>query len=126
MKNFIKLLSAFSIMLFLVSCGVSVNEVKPVVIQNFKTVITFKNDVAVKLLPEGDQEITIGDDTVTVKQETISKIKDLIEMDAQIKEGLVDLAGEQVTDENIAKIAHFAEKNNLDPKVFLSTLLKEE
>lgn len=126
MKNVIKLLSVFSIMLFLVSCGMSVNEVKPVVIQNFKTVITFKNDVAVKLLPEGDQEITIGGDTVTVKQETISKIKDLIEMDAQIKEGLVDLAGEQVTDENIAKIAHFAEKNNLDPKVFLATLSKEK
>ena len=103
-------------------CACSINQVKQPVIDTIKTTMTAKNKVITSILPSGDQSVTIGDQTLTVKSETISQIKEIINTDTAIKSGILDFLGEQITDENIATIAYYAEKLHVDVKSLMSLL----
>lgn len=74
------------------------------------------------MVPNGDTSVTINGEQITVKQETFDTIHTLINTDSQIQQNVVDLVGSQITDENIAKIAYFVEKYNINPKDLLESL----
>lgn len=103
-------------------CACSINEVKKPVIDMIKTTMTAKNKVATTLLPSGDQSVTINGKTITVKGETLTQIKEIINTDSKIKNGLIDFLGDQITDENIATIAYYAENLHIDVQSLLSLL----
>ena len=95
-------------------CACSINEVKKPVIDMIKTTMTAKNKVATTLLPSGDQSVTINGKTITIKE--------IINTDSKIKNGLIDFLGDQITDENIATIAYYAENLHIDVQSLLSLL----
>lgn len=103
-------------------CACSINEVKKPVIDMIKTTMTAKNKVATTLLPSGDQSVTINGKTIIVKGETLTQIKEIINTDSKIKNGLIDFLGDQITDENIATIAYYAENLHIDVQSLLSLL----
>jgi hypothetical protein len=115
-----KLLLCASMTLFLAAC--SVDSVKPMVVDGLKTVLTTKAKVTTAMVPNGDTSVTINGEQITVKQETFDTIRTLINTDSQLQQNVVDLVGSQITDENIAKIAYFVEKYQINPKDLLESL----
>lgn len=107
----------------LYSC--SINNTKQAVVKNVKSVLQTKNDLQLAVIPSGDQEITINGKTHTIKNETFTVIKDYLSANNQLQQTLVDLIGNQVTDENIALLAYYSEKYSMNPKDLLNNLTKQ-
>ena len=107
----------------LYSC--SINNTKQAVVNNVKSVLQTKNDLQLAVIPSGDQEITINGKTHTIKNETFTAMKEYLNANNQLQQTLVDLIGSQVTDENIALLAYYAEKYSINPKDLLNNLTKQ-
>lgn len=107
----------------LYSC--SINNTKQAVVNNVKTVLQTKNDLQLAVIPSGDQEITINGKTHTIKNETFTTIKEYLNANNKLQQTLVDLIGDQVTDENIALLAYYSEKYSINPKDLLNNLTKQ-
>ena len=103
----------------------SINNTRQAVVNNVKSVLQTKNDLQLAVIPSGDQEITINGKTHTIKNETFTAMKDYLSANNQLQQTLVDLIGEQVTDENIALLAYYSEKYSINPKDLLNNLTKQ-
>lgn len=107
----------------LYSC--SINNTKQAVVNNVKSVLQTKNDLQLAVIPNGDQEITINGKTHTIKNETFTAIKKYLNTNNQLQQTLVDLIGNQITDENIASLAYYSEKYSINPKDLLNNITKQ-
>ena len=120
-----KLLLIFAILISLVACSkIKINPIKPVITEGLKTILQTKNDVQMAVVPDGDKELTINGETYTVKGETFKTIKDYLNANNQLQKTIVDLVGDQITDENIATIAYYAAKYSVNAKDLLNSLKK--
>jgi lipoprotein len=101
-----------------------IDPIKPVITQGLKTILQTKNDVQMAVIPDGDKELTLNGQTYTVKGETFQTIKDYLNANNKIQQTIVDLVGDQITDENIATIAYYADKYSVNAKDLLNSLNK--
>lgn len=109
-------------LLFLTAC--SVDEIKPAIVDSLKTIITAKKDVTTAIIPNGDTEITIDGKTHTVKKETYKQVEKIVETNSELQNQLIDIIGAQITDENIATIAYYADKYSVPVKDLISSLVQ--
>lgn len=109
-------------LLFLTAC--SVDEIKPAIVDSLRTIITAKKDVTTAIIPNGDTEITIDGKTHTVKKETYEQVETIVETNSELQNQLVDIIGAQITDENIATIAYYADKYSVPVKDLLNSLVQ--
>lgn len=120
-----RLLLIFVVLISIVACTkIKVNPIKPVVTQCLKTILQTKNDVQMAVVPDGDKELTLNGQTYTVKGETFKIIKDYLNANNKIQQTVIDLVGDQITDENIATIAYYADKYSVNAKDLLNSLNK--
>lgn len=120
-----KLLLIFVVLISIVACTkIKVNPIKPVITQGLKTILQTKNDVQMAVIPDGDKELTLNGQTYTVKGQTFQTIKDYLNANNKIQQTVVDLVGDQITDENIATIAYYADKYSVNAKDLLNSLNK--
>lgn len=119
--------------LFFIACALvaitacsqfKIDPIKPVITQGLKTILQTKNDVQMAVIPDGDKELTLNGQTYTVKGETFQTIKDYLNANNKIQQTIVDLVGDQITDENIATIAYYADKYSVNAKDLLNSLNK--
>lgn len=101
-----------------------IDPIKPVITQGLKTILQTKNDVQMAVIPDGDKELTLNGQTYTVKGETFQTIKDYLNANNKVQQTIVDLVGDQITDENIATIAYYADKYSVNAKDLLNSLNK--
>ena len=107
----------------LYSC--SINNTRQAVVNNVKSVLQTKNDLQLAVIPSGDQEITINGKTHTIKNETFTTIKEYLNANNQLQQSIVDLIGDQITDENIALLEYYSERYSINPKDLLNNLTKQ-
>lgn len=120
-----KLLLIFVVLISIVACTkIKVNPIKPVITQGLKTILQAKNDVQMAVIPDGDKELTLNGQTYKVKGETFKTIKDYLNTNNKVQQTVVDLVGDQITDENIATIAYYADKYSVNAKDLLNSLNK--
>lgn len=120
-----KLLLIFAILISLVACSkIKINPIKPVITEGLKTILQTKNDVQMAVVPDGDKELILNGQTYTVKGETFKTIKDYLNANNKVQQTIVDLVGDQITDENIATIAYYADKYSVNAKDLLNSLNK--
>lgn len=120
-----KLLLIFAILISLVACSkIKINPIKPVITEGLKTILQTKNDVQMAVVPDGDKELTINGETYIVKGQTFKTIKNYLNANNQLQKTIVDLVGDQITDENIATIAYYADKYSVNAKDLLNSLNK--
>jgi lipoprotein len=120
-----KLLLIFVVLISIVACTkIKVNPIKPVITQGLKTILQTKNDVQMAVIPDGDKELTLNGQTYKVKGETFQTIKDYLSANNKVEQTVVDLVGDQITDENIATIAYYADKYSVNAKDLLNSLNK--
>lgn len=120
-----RLLLIFVILISIVACTkIKINPVKPVVTQGLKTILQTKNDVQMAVIPDGDKELTLNGQTYKVKGETFQTIKDYLNANNKVQQTIVDLVGDQITDENIVTIAYYADKYSVNAKDLLNSLNK--
>jgi len=119
--------------LFFIACALvaitacsqlKIDPIKPVITQGLKTILQTKNDVQMAVIPGGDKELTLNGQTYTVKGETFQTIKDYLNANNKIQQTIIDLVGDQITDENIATIAYYADKYSVNAKDLLNSLNK--
>lgn len=119
--------------LFFIACALvaitacsqlKIDPIKPVITQGLKTILQTKNDVQMAVIPDGDKELTLNGQTYTVKGETFQTIKDYLNANNKIQQTIIDLVGDQITDENIATIAYYADKYSVNAKDLLNSLNK--
>lgn len=101
-----------------------IDPIKPVITQGLKTILQTKNDVQIAVIPDGDKELTLNGQTYTVKGETFQTIKNYLNANNKVQQTIVDLVGDQITDENIATIAYYADKYSVNAKDLLNSLNK--
>ena len=101
-----------------------IDPIKPVITQGLKTILQTKNDVQMAVIPDGDKELKLNGQTYTVKGETFQTIKDYLNANNKVQQTIVDLVGDQITDENIATIAYYADKYSVNAKDLLNSLNK--
>lgn len=101
-----------------------IDPIKPVITEGLKTILQTKNDVQMAVIPDGDKELTLNGQTYTVKGETFQTIKDYLNANNKVQQTIVDLVGDQITDENIATIAYYADKYSVNAKDLLNSLNK--
>lgn len=121
MKHVKLLLLGLSISL-LTACSISVDEIKPKVINSVKSSLTTKTKIETELVPDGDTSITIDGKTHTIKKETMDDTRKLLETNNELQQTFIDIIGSQVTDENIATIAYYAEKIDVSIEDLLNQL----
>ena len=109
-------------LLILTAC--SIDAVKPTITNGLKTILQTKNDVQLTVIPDGDKEITINGKTHIVKGETFKAVEDYLSANNKAEQAIIDLLGSQITDENIATIAYYADKYSISVKDLLQTLTK--
>ena len=109
-------------LLILTAC--SIDAVKPTITNGLKTILQTKNDVQLTVIPDGDKEITINGKTHVVKGETFKAVEDYLSANNKAEQAIIDLLGSQITDENIATIAYYADKHSVSVKELLQTLTK--
>ena len=109
-------------LLLLTAC--SVDAVKPTITNSLKTILQTKNDVQLAVIPNGDKEITIDGKTHVVKGETFKAVEDYLSANNKVQQAIIDLLDSQITDENIATIAYYADKYSVSIKDLLQTLTK--
>lgn len=120
-----KLLLIFVVLISIIACTkIKVNPIKPVITQGLKTILQTKNDVQMAVIPDGDKELTINGETYTVKGQTFQTIKNYLNANNKVQQTIVDLVGDQITDENIATIAYYADKYSVNAKDLLNSLNK--
>ena len=107
-------------LLMLTAC--SVDAVKPTITNGLKTILQTKNDVQLTVIPDGDKEITIDGKTHVVKGETFKAVEDYLSANNKVEQAIIDLLDSQITDENIATIAYYADKYSVSVKDLLQTL----
>lgn len=119
--------------LFFIACALvaitacsqlKIDPIKPVITQGLKTILQTKNDVQMAVIPDGDKELTLNGQTYKVKGETFQTIKDYLSANNKVEQTIVDLVGDQITDENIATIAYYADKYSVNAKDLLNSLNK--
>lgn len=119
--------------LFFIACALvaitacsqlKIDPIKPVITHGLKTILQTKNDVQMAVIPDGDKELTLNGQTYTVKGETFQTIKDYLNANNKVQQTIVDLVGDQITDENIATIAYYADKYSVNAKDLLNSLNK--
>lgn len=101
-----------------------IDPIKPVITQGLKTILQTKNDVQMAVIPDGDKELTLNGQTYKVKGQTFQTIKDYLSANNKVQQTVVDLVGDQITDENIATIAYYADKYSVNTKDLLNSLNK--
>lgn len=111
-------------LLTLTAC--SVDEVKKPVTNALKTALTTEKEVLTSVVPNGDHVVAIDGKEVTIPAKTFDGIRTLISTNETISKGLVDIIGDQITEENIAVMAYYAQKYSLDVKTMLETLIGKE
>mgnify|MGYP001643217965 CR=1 FL=1 len=120
-----KLLLIFVVLISIVACAkIKVNPIKPVITEGLKTILQTKNDVQMAVIPNGDKELTLNGQTYKVKGKTFQTIKDYLSANNKVEQTIVDLIGDQITDENIATIAYYADKYSVNAKELLNSLNK--
>ena len=120
-----KLLVIVFILVGITACSqFKIDPIKPVITQGLKTILQTKNDVQMAVIPDGDKELTLNGQTYTVKGETFQTIKDYLNANNKVQQTIVDLVGDQITDENIATIAYYADKYSVNAKDLLNSLNK--
>lgn len=119
--------------LFFIACALvaitacsqlKIDPIKPVITQGLKTILQTKNDVQMAVIPDGDKELTLNGQTYKVKGETFQTIKDYLSANNKVEQTIVDLVGDQITDENIATITYYADKYSVNAKDLLNSLNK--
>ena len=120
-----KLLVIVFVLFGITACSqFKIDPIKPVITQGLKTILQTKNDVQMAVIPDGDKELTLNGQTYTVKGETFQTIKDYLNANNKVQQTIVDLVGDQITDENIATIAYYADKYSVNAKDLLNSLNK--
>ena len=120
-----KLLVIVFVLVGITACSqFKIDPIKPVITQGLKTILQTKNDVQMAVIPDGDKELTLNGQTYTVKGETFQTIKDYLNANNKVQQTIVDLVGDQITDENIATIAYYADKYSVNAKDLLNSLNK--
>lgn len=109
-------------LLLLTAC--SVDAVKPTITNGLKSILQTKNDIQLDVIPNGDKEITIDGKTHVVKGETFKAVEDYLSANNKVQQAIIDLLDSQITDENIATIAYYADKYSVSVKDLLQTLTK--
>lgn len=109
-----------SIPMILFGCGISVDSVKQPIMDGIKGVMQAKTDVVSNLIPNGSQQVTINNQTITIDKEVMSGMRQAVQASGKLQRGLVDFFGSQVTDENLQTIAYYAKKFGLDPMTVLN------
>ena len=118
------LLLSISLLLLTACSAYSVDAVKPTITNGLKTILQTKNDVQLAVIPDGDKEITIDGKTHVVKGETFKAVEDYLSANNKVEQAIIDLLDSQITDENIATIAYYADKYSVPVKDLLQTLTK--
>ena len=125
MNQLKKILLIVCVLVGITACTkLKIDPIKPVVTQGLKTILQTKNDVQMAVIPNGDKELTLNGQTYKVKGETFQLIKDYLNANNKLQQTIVDLVGDQITDENIATIAYYADKYSVNAKDLLNTLNK--
>lgn len=120
-----KLLVIVFVLVGITACSqFKIDPIKPVITQGLKTILQTKNDVQMAVIPDGDKELTLNGQTYTVKGETFQTIKDYLNANNKVQQTIIDLVGDQITDENIATIAYYADKYSVNAKDLLNSLNK--
>ncbi len=107
-------------LLMLTAC--SIDAVKPTITNGLKTILQTKNDIQLAVIPNGDKEITIDGKTHVVKGETFKAVEDYLSANNNVQQAIIDLLDSQITDENIATIAYYADKYSVPVKDLLQNL----
>lgn len=123
MKRVRVLLLLLTSVIVLTACK-SVDDFRNTTVNTTKRVLQAQSDTEVAIVPNGDRKLEFGDKTVTVKKSTFDTVKSIIKSNNEVKQGLVDIIGDQITDENIATIAYYADKFHLNPKDLIDWLTK--
>lgn len=107
------------------ACGMSVDNAKKPITDGLKTVLQTQNNVALKVIPNGDRTLNINNKDVKISGSTFDAVKTLINSNTEINKALIDIIGSQVTDENIATIVYYAQKVHIEPEKLLKLVTKE-
>lgn len=125
MKKILMFISVLGLVFTMTACGMSVDNAKKPITDGLKTVLQTQNDVALKVIPNGDRTLNINNKDVKISGSTFDAVKTLINSNTEINKALIDIIGSQVTDENIATIVYYAQKVHIEPEKLLKLVTKE-
>ena len=125
MKKILMFISVLGLGFTMTACGMSVDNAKKPITDGLKTVLQTQNDVALKVIPNGDRTLNINNKDVKISGSTFDAVKTLINSNTEINKALIDIIGSQVTDENIATIVYYAQKVHIEPEKLLKLVAKE-
>lgn len=125
MKKILMFISVLGLVFTMTACGMSVDNAKKPIADGLKTVLQTQNDVALKVIPNGDRTLNINNKDVKISGSTFDAVKTLINSNTEINKALIDIIGSQVTDENIATIVYYAQKVHIEPEKLLKLVTKE-
>lgn len=125
MKKILMFISVLGLVFTMTACGMSVDNAKKPITDGLKTVLKTQNDVALKVIPNGDRTLNINNKDVKISGSTFDAVKTLINSNTEINKALIDIIGSQVTDENIATIVYYAQKVHIEPEKLLKLVTKE-
>lgn len=125
MKKILMFISVLGLVFTMTACGMSVDNAKKPITDGLKTVLKTQNDVALKVIPNGDRTLNINNKDVKISGSTFDAVKTLINSNTEINKALIDIIGSQVTDENIATIVYYAQKVHIEPERLLKLVTKE-
>ncbi len=125
MKKILMFISVLGLVFTMTACGMSVDNAKKPITDGLKTVLQTQNNVALKVIPNGDRTLNINNKDVKISGSTFDAVKTLINSNTEINKALIDIIGSQVTDENIATIVYYAQKVHIEPEKLLKLVTKE-
>ena len=125
MKKISMFISVLGLVFTMTACGMSVDNAKKPITDGLKTVLQTQNNVALKVIPNGDRTLNINNKDVKISGSTFDAVKTLINSNTEINKALIDIIGSQVTDENIATIVYYAQKVHIEPEKLLKLVAKE-
>lgn len=125
MTKILMFISVLGLLFTMTACGMSVDNAKKPITDGLKTVLQTQNDVALKVIPNGDRTLNINNKDVNISGSTFDAVKTLINSNTEINKALIDIIGSQVTDENIATIVYYAQKVHIEPEKLLKLVAKE-
>ena len=125
MKKILMFISVLGLVFTMTACGMSVDNAKKPITDGLKTVLQTQNNVALKVIPNGDRTLNINNKDVKISGSTFDAVKTLINSNTEINKALIDIIGSQVTDENIATIVYYAQKVHIEPEKLLKLVAKE-
>ena len=125
MKKILMFISVLGLVFTMTACGMSVDNAKKPITDGLKTVLQTQNNVALKVIPNGDRTLNINNKDVKISGSTFDAVKTLINSNTEINKALIDIIGSQVTDENIATIVYYAQKVHIEPEKLLKLITKE-